>query len=88
MYRHFPFVVGSEVSNMTEPVRISMKMAAKGGNPKPVFWTVSDEGMLAIVQTTFCMQEKSLKLWNFSCYNENYGALVAYCNNCLLFCFV
>lgn len=31
---------------MTEPVKISMKMGAKGGNPKPVFWTVSDEGTL------------------------------------------
>ena len=30
---------------MTEPVIISLKTAAKGGNPKPVFWSVSDQGM-------------------------------------------
>lgn len=40
----YGITVGSEVSNMTEPVMISMKMAARGGNPKPVFWTASESG--------------------------------------------
>ncbi len=31
---------------MTEPVVISMKTVAKGGNPKPVFWMLSENGKL------------------------------------------